>query len=108
MVYNRFMENEGAGWGELDDILELLGYLTDVEIVREAIFKYIQHSEGNFRCERDHDRSKCFAPHILEAVGAIIKLFEETGNIHPKNAYILTYYLAMTETRLIFSEKKSV
>jgi hypothetical protein len=33
MVYCRFIENEDEGWSEIDDVLEILEYLTGEELV---------------------------------------------------------------------------
>lgn len=104
VVYNRFLESEESRWTRIDDILEGLAWLSDEELIGETILKYLTHCEGTFRCNQDHkDDRLCFAPFILESVEAILKLFEETARLHPKNAYILTYYLAISEIGLIYS-----
>lgn len=99
MVYNRFFESEGEGWSRIDDNLELLQFLSDKELISESKILYKKHSMGVFRCTKEHDQASCFAPYILEAVEAIISI----EDLHPKNAYILTYYIAMSELNLIYS-----
>lgn len=103
MVYARFMESETEDWVKIDDVLTLIENLTKEELIQESAIKYLQHSKGVFRCESDHDTRYCFAPYVLEAVGAILELYVETKNLHPKNAYILTYYLSMTEMGIVYS-----
>lgn len=105
MVYSRFMESEGepAIWGDIDCNLEFMSMLTDRELVQESEIKIIEHSKGIFRCAQNHDQSLCFAPFILEAAIAIVALYNYTKELHPKNKYVLTYYLSMSEMRLIYS-----
>jgi hypothetical protein len=110
-VYMRFMENEAVAeksektnWTDVDDNLEIIGFMLDEELIREIEIKYLDHSKsGVFRCYQDHKQELCIAPHILEAVGGILELYEETGELHAKNRYILSYYLALSELRLIFN-----
>lgn len=104
LVYNRFIDNEGEGWSGIDDILEMLEHLTEAELIKESRIKSKKHAKGIFRCTQNHKQEYCFAPYILEAVQAIIGLYESKGDLHPKNAYILSYYLAMTEMKMIFSD----
>ena len=107
IVYSRFMESESeskfAIWGDLDCNLEFMDSLTDNELVKESEIKLFEHSKGTFRCAQDHDQSICFAPFILDAAQAITALYRDTNELHPKNRYILTYYLSMSEMRLIYS-----
>lgn len=103
-VYARLMDSEEAGWSEVDENLEFFGYLTDKDLITESHVRLIKHSHGRFRCYKDHDLAHCFAPLILDAVESILKLSAESGELHPKNAYILTYYLAMSEMQMIFSD----
>ena len=105
IVYSRFIESESEpiGWGDLDCNLELMDTLTDKELVQESEIKMFEAAQGTFRCAQDHDLSLCFAPFILEAAHAITDLYRETGELHPKNRYILTYFLSMSVMRLIYS-----
>ena len=104
MVYSRFMDNEdGHTWTGLDDSLELLDWMSNLELAREASVEAEKHSRGVFRCTNDHDQQFCFAPFVLESVGAILDLYEKTGDLHEKNRYILSYYLAMSSMRMIYS-----
>lgn len=101
-VYNRFIESEGPMWGELDDNLEFVEYLSDKELIKECQIKFDYHSQGVFRCFQDHEHQFCMAPLILESVDAILSLFEKTGELHEKNRYILSYYCSMSELRMIY------
>ncbi len=106
LVYTRLIENEDPDvWSELDENLDLVEYMNDSELITECIIKFEQHSlNGPFRCKVDHDAIHCLAPHILDSVSAIIDLWNETDDLHPKNRYILAYYLCMSELRFIFNE----
>jgi hypothetical protein len=102
MVYNRFIASEEETWTELDDNIEFISYLNNSELVKEVTIKYFEHSRGIFRCNQNHEQRYCFAPYVLEAVDAIITLYEKTSELHPKNAYILSYYMAMSELRILY------
>lgn len=110
-VYARFMDSEGGelehSWTGLDDNLELFSWLSDTDIAREASVKAETHRHGTFRCHNVHEQQHCFAPYILEAVQAILDLYEKTGDLHENNRYILTYYLSMSELGMIFSSVAS-
>lgn len=103
LVYARFIENESDEWTEVDDNLEFCNYLTDSELIREAEIKYESHCVGNFRCIQEHEPQFCFAVYILEAVEAILKLYENKKELHEKNRYILVYYVAMSALGMIYS-----
>lgn len=107
MVYSRFMGSEVEEWSEIDVALEELSWLKNEELVQEAKIKSFNHSQGTLRCSQDHKIEYCMAPYILESVNAIISLYEKTQKLHPKNAYILTYYLALSELKMIFINETS-
>lgn len=102
MVYNRFMESETEDWTKIDDNLEFYAWLSDSDLVKEAKIKYGPHSKGTLRCSQDHEQINCFAPRILEAVEAIIKLYDQKKQLHSNNAYILSYYLVLSELDMIY------
>ena len=106
-VYNRFMSCEEEGtWGSLDDMMEHMEYLTDREVVIEAEFKMEIHIEKGIKCNQNHAVTDCFSPTILEAVKSIVALFNETNSLHPKNRYILSYYMALCEMNLLLTSDK--
>lgn len=114
LVYNRFAESEEYNfrsektvWTELDENLEFISYLSEQELINESKIKVAGHSKGTFKCEQNHEQRNCFAPYILESVQYILKLYDETGFLHEKNSYILSYYLAMSAMGMIFSEVSS-
>jgi len=107
LVYNRFMDNEDNQWTDIDNNLEFFSYLTDKELVKESKIKTYEHERG-IRCSQEHGQVNCFAPYILEAVEIILKLYDETKELHPKNAYILSYYLVMGEMGLIYPTSSAV
>lgn len=100
-VYNHLLENEKRGWDGLDDYIDYLEYLDNDQLHREVDVLYFYHSRGPVRCQQNHAREKCFIPIMIDAVGAIINLYKETGNLHEKNRYILQYYLAMNQAEMI-------
>jgi len=96
-VYNELIKHESRAWGDLDNYLELLDYLNDLEICREAAALYFLHKTKNMGCNKKHAEGHwCFARSILDAVESILNLYEENEGLHPKNRYILGYYLALT------------
>lgn len=107
LVYNRFIQNEDESWTGIDDNLEMCGWMSDREIVAHAKIKIDDHARGAIRCKSTHDVSICFAPRILEAAQNIIKLYDETRELHCKNKYVLEYYLVMSELNLIYINEVS-
>jgi hypothetical protein len=101
VVYERFIDSESEGWGDLDDNLEFFDWLNDRELIDETKVKQIGCSKG-IRCASEHDIGDCFAPYIFEAVTAILNLWDKTRMLHKNNRYILLYYLSMSEMDLIF------
>lgn len=104
IVYNRFMDQEGRGWDQLDDTLDLLEYLDDDQLYREASVLYSYQEHKNPRCPQDHHKSKCFIPVVIEAVSAILELYQDSPTMHPKNRYILQYYLAISQSEGIVTD----
>ena len=100
-VYNRLMENEKRGWDAIDDYMDWLEYLDDDQLHREVDVMYEIHGRQQVKCSKDHGKEECLIPMLLEAVGAIIDLYKETGDLHEKNKYILQYYLALTQSDMI-------
>lgn len=97
-LYDRFLESEKKGWTNLDNNLEILQWLDDSELYREAEVLYSYHRNKKMGCPYDHKNDTvCFVVRILEAVEAITDLYKETGNLHPKNRYLLSNYLALCE-----------
>jgi hypothetical protein len=107
IVYGRFIENEDSTWTGIDDNLELFEYLNNEEIISETRIRIDDHSRGVIRCKSSHDESLCFAPKVLEAAQNIVKLYDETGRLHPKNKYVLTYYNVMSVMKLIYLNEAS-
>lgn len=101
-VLDRFLESEEATWTEIDENIDFISYLSDSELIKECQIKYDSHCIGIFRCNQEHQQQHCFAPLVLEAVEVILGLYEKTGELHPNHYYILSYYLAMSEMRMIF------
>ncbi len=101
-LFSRFMESELKGWTDLDNFLELLSYLDDDQLYREAEVLYSFHKNQNMGCPYVHEEgSTCFVPKILEAVEAITELYQEVGNLLPKHRYILEYYLGLAQDGMI-------
>lgn len=97
-LYTKFLESEPKGWTNLDDYLELLDFLDDKQIYLESEVLYSFHRTKNMGCPFIHGEGTiCFVPRVLEAVESILELYEETGNLHPKNRYVLSNYLALCQ-----------
>lgn len=102
LVYTRFIESEEIRWSSLDDQLEWFDYLKDSEMITESTIRYEVHSKGTFRCSQNHKQEHCMAPIILDAVKAILDLYKATKELHIKNRYILSFYLSMSELKMIY------
>jgi hypothetical protein len=94
-VYNKLIESELTGWTKLDDYLELLEYLEDDQLYIETEVLFSQLKDKKMGCTHKHNNNSCFIKNIAEAVESIIELYQETNDLHPKNRYILSYYLAI-------------
>jgi hypothetical protein len=101
-VYTRLMESEDEPWTEIDENLEFIGWLSDDALIREAKVKIKQHSKGLIRCSQDHEQQFCMAPFVLESAEIIVLLYDRTEELHAKNRYILEYYIAMSEMKMIY------
>jgi hypothetical protein len=102
VVYDRFISNESRGWDGVDEYLEMLEYLDDDQLHREADVLFSTHKSKSMGCPYRHkDPNACFVKHILEAVEAILDLYKETGQMHKNNRYILANYLALTQSEQI-------
>ena len=104
IAYTHLVSKEEMAWGPLDDSISYLEYLNDGELHREADVIYENHSRNNVKCDQKHTKDECFIPILMEAVGAILELYKETGNMHANNRYILQYYLAMSHLGMIVTE----
>lgn len=107
-AYLHLLGHENRGWDELDDLVDYLEFLNDDELHRESDLLYSQHRGASVKCHQQHDRKECFIPILVEAVNIILELYKETGAMHPKNKYILQYYLAMNQVNMILVEDQSV
>lgn len=103
-VYVRFMEGEElAGWDEIDTQLEYLDYLDEEQIFREASVQVIYHESGKVGCNDEFCGQGCFAEIVVEAAEIICELFNNTGQLTPKHRYVLEYYLALSQLKMIVS-----
>lgn len=101
-IYDKLMESEIKGWNQLDDYLELLDFLDNDQLYREAEVLYSYQKYKKMGCPYIHtEGTVCFVVRILEAVEAITDLYKETGSLHPKNRYLLANYLALCQDRQI-------
>lgn len=103
-AYNHLLEKEARGWDGLDDCMDCLEYLDDDQLHREADVIHAQHTLGKVRCQQNHPIEHCFIPMLVDAASAILELYKETSSMHPKNRYILQYYLAMQQVGMIICD----
>jgi hypothetical protein len=100
-VYNHLIDKENRGWDALDDYIQTLEYLGDEELCIEVEIAYAYHDGFQVKCEQTHTKEQCFIPLLVEAVCSIVELYKKTGDMHQKNKYILHYYLAMDQAKMI-------
>lgn len=102
-VFSKLAAADAAetSWTDIDEQMYFLEFLENNQLTIEAAVISNKHSQGNPRCGTDHPIEECFVPKIVEAVGYILDLYASTGNLHPNNAYILKYYIAMNQVGFI-------
>lgn len=105
-VFRKFADSDlqQKEWSEIDDYMVYLDYLEDNQLILEATVIHYSHSLGKVGCGIDHP-NECFMPSVVEAVGSILILYSETGQLHKNNRYILEYYLTIDHMDLIVVEK---
>lgn len=103
-VFRRFVNSEDRPWDDLDEQLNMLDWLDDDQLHREADVVFEQHKNKNTRCSVPHKNDECFVPTIIEAVNAILELYKETGQMHKNNRYILQYYIGLTHIGMILAD----
>jgi hypothetical protein len=101
LVYNKLISRENESWDDLDDYLEMLEYMSNDEIYRESEVINTKHKGKNVGCDHDHQKEKCFIPVMVEVCESIMKFYLDKNELHPKNRYILQYYLALTHANFI-------
>lgn len=104
-VLRKFLNDEKKfpEWSQIDEYLSMLEWLDDHQIYLEAKVHYEKHKNGTPRCTIVHNNEECFVPLIIEAAVAIFELYEETERMHLNNRYILSYYIAFSQTGDIIS-----
>lgn len=106
-VFRKFMESETQNtWDSLDDQMSHLEYLSDDEIHREADIQVYYHSKGTVKCGHEFCNQGCYAQTIVDAVGYILELYKDGGEMHKNNRYVLEYYLSLSALRMIVSDPK--
>jgi hypothetical protein len=100
-TYEHLIEKERNRWDFIDDYILLLEYLDDEQLCKEAEIAYENHKHGDIGCSENHSKDKCFVPLLVESIGYILALYQETKNLPVKNQYILHYYLSLTHAKLI-------
>lgn len=102
-VFHRFCESDKleTEWSGVDECMSMLEWLDSHQITIEAAVVYHVHGKGQPHCSREHPIGECFVPTIIEAVGIILHLYAQTGNLHPNNRFILGYYLSLAQVGFI-------
>lgn len=108
-VFARFSDLDSRAtnrWTRIDELMCVLQDLTNEQIVAEASVQMQVHkTKGQPRCRTDHPISQCFVPTVIEAVDAIVRLYSESAeNVHPKNRFVLSYYLVLSHMGYIISK----
>lgn len=102
-VYRRFVESDlsDTEWTDVDEAMSMLEWIDDSQLVKEASVKIMEHMAGTPKCNQYHGDLPCFVPTIIEASTYIVDLYNSTENLHPKNRFILQYYLALSQVGFI-------
>ncbi len=107
-VYKKLIEMESMGWSTLDDHMEMLDYLDDDQLHREASVLLKKHKEDRFRPELDVPNPDLLVPMIVESVATILGLYNSTGVLDEKCRYILQQYLALTQAKKLKFKARSI
>lgn len=104
-VFQKFASTDNAepGWSDIDEHMSMLEWLGDAQLVIESSVIWQLHCQGETKCNQSHPSSECFVPTIVEAVGLILRLYEQNFNLHANNRFILNYYLCLTHVGFIVS-----
>ena len=103
-VYRKFIGTEREDlWTPVDEYISSLDYIDDHQLFREAGVVHEKFQGKEAGCGQTHKASECFMEVVVEAAGLILDLYRETGNLHPKNRYILEYYIALDYAGMIIS-----
>lgn len=102
-VYRKFSENDlkDESWTPIDECMSYLDWLTSDELVQECEIRLLVQKSGNPKCAIEHPGKECFVPIVIEAVTAILDLYNETHSLHTKNRFILQYYLTLSHVGAI-------
>jgi len=98
-VYKKLIDMEGQGWSNLDSHMEMLEYLDDNQLYKEASILLRKHKEASFRPELDVPNPDLLVPMIVESVATILALYEKIGLMDEKCKYILQQYLALHQVK---------
>lgn len=96
-VYNKFLSLETEEWGSVDEYLEMLDYLEDKQLYKEARAMHMSQEKKSMGCTIKHKNTDCFVPHILSAVDSILNNYKSRKIVSKKGKYILQYYLALVQ-----------
>lgn len=80
-------------WSSFDESMYMLSLLSDREIVYE-IEKLNERSRiKDITCSHTQIPHECNVNSMIEAVKSIMELYYDTGSLHEKNRYIISYFL---------------
>lgn len=100
-VYQKIVASETEEWSDVDDYLDMLGYLDDDQLGREASVLYHYQGKKNISCEAGKNCKNCFMPELVKASGEIISSYEIYGDLDEKGRYVLEYYLSFFQAGMI-------
>jgi hypothetical protein len=109
-VFERFAEadNRQTKWTNLDTNMELLTWLDDDQLVREARMSYDRLvNSGTPQCKYDHKGGECFVPIIMKATAYIMESYERIPKLTDKARYIAQYFISLVAIKEIFSVSES-
>lgn len=102
-VFDRLSQSEEETWTDIDTYLEMVQFLDDDQLMREAEVQFLAHKGQVLRCKIEHKHSECFAPKFPLAAGVIIDDYIKRGKLAKNARYIIEYYLTLSYLKVIFS-----
>jgi hypothetical protein len=107
-IYGLLMASEIKEWEKIDEYLQALEWLSYFQLCNECEALYSIHQDNHLVCPYiEGEESTHFIVSMLEAVEAITQLYRETEDLHPRNRYILCYYLALCQDGQLVSTESS-
>lgn len=111
VLKNTFLKTETYGWNEIDNAMSMLEWIDDDQLCREVDVLLHIHLRGEPKCANgNHKAGKCVVPYpsgtccvvpIITTAAYITQKYLGREPINDSDRYVLRYYLALSQAKLI-------